>query len=110
MIYNIRQIGANIILANYVIPIDTPNFLGVFSGTCGQSKIAIIPNSECENVYELTITGVAESYEDLNSGEINFSSLGTWTLAIYFQASAVNLDPSLATLIETFKIQINGST
>jgi hypothetical protein len=114
MIYNFKQLGTNIILANYDISIDTPTFLGVFKVPCfdasGVSKNSIIPNSECGNVYEFTITGTSSIYEDLTSGDIYFSDWGTWTVDLYYQASTTNLDPSLATFIETFKLQVNGST
>jgi len=113
MIYNIRQIGSNIILANYDIGIVTPTFLGVFKVPCfdasGVSKNAIIPNSECKNVYEFTIIGITEPYEDLSIGEIYFPDLGTWVVDLYFQSSTTNLDPALATFIESFKLQVNGS-
>lgn len=110
VIYNIRQTGANIILTYYVISIDSPYFLGVLTGAKGESKTALIPNTECGNVYELTITGVAAAYEDLDNGNINFSSLGTWSIALYYQSSSSNTDPSLATLLETFKLQVNGES
>ena len=110
MIYNIKQTAGNVILVNYTIPIDTPTYLGVFTGPGNETKTAIIPNSECGDVYELTITGIAESYEDLTIGEIYFASLGTWSVVLYYQASITNLDPSLATLLETFNLQINGCT
>jgi|TARA_R110000796_G_scaffold96163_2_gene201737 hypothetical protein len=113
MIYNIQQLAVNTILANYVIPIDTPTFLGVFKVPCFDasevSKNVIIPDSECGNVYEFVITGTSEIYEDLTSGDIYFEDLGTWTVDLYYQASTTNLNPTLATFIETFKIQVNGS-
>ena len=114
MIYNIQQLGVNAILANYVIPINTPTFLGVLKVPCfdasGVSKAAIIPNSECGNVYEFTVTGTSSINEDLTIGDIYFNDLGTWIVDLYYQASPTNLDPTLATYIETFKLQLNGSS
>lgn len=109
MIYNIKQIATNIILANYVVPIDTPTFLGVFTSPCGSViKNAIIPNVECGDVYEFTITGNLEACENLLAGVIYFPSIGTWSVALYYQTSTTNTDPVNATLLESFQLQVNS--
>jgi len=108
MIYNAKPIGANTIIVNYAIPIDSPTFLAVFTGPRGEIKTVLIPNSEDGDFYQLTITGVVESYQDLNSGNVFFDTEGTWSILLHFQASAVNTNPALATVLESFKYQVNG--
>lgn len=111
MIYNISQIGDNIILTNYDIPIDSPFFLAVlkvpcYSGKDGQSKNAILNSTGCNSYYNLSFTGVEEVSENLLVGDIYYPNIGTWTADIYYQDNDTNTDLINATFIDSLNLQV----
>ena len=111
MIYNIKQIGTNAILFDYDIP-DNQFVLAVFrvpcySGRSNQSKVSILSYGECDNAQLILFTGVDQVYEDLTDGLIYYQNIGTWEADLYYQDNNTNLDPELATFIDTIQLQVN---
>lgn len=119
MIYNAKKLGTQSIQVNYTIPINDPYFLGVISAPFNSnSKNAIFISESCDGgkdldvnpdrYYILRFTGVAKAYEDLVNGDIYFSEMGTYDVALYYQESATNTDPDNATLVEILQLQVYG--
>ena len=83
IVYDIQQIGTNKLLFNYTVDNDSPVFSIVLTNPwTAEEKTATISHDGTDGEWVLTIVGIAEAYEDLNSGQIYFSHLGTWEAAV----------------------------
>ena len=98
IIYDIKQIGENKILFNYTVNSNTPLFsVELIDPWTFEEKTAIIIPEGDDGEWILNFQGVAQGYEDLNSGMITFTNIGTWTANIY----------ESSVLIENTKLQVN---
>jgi len=76
-----------------------PFFLLVLTNPYTQAeKTATITPEGSDGKWILNIIGVAEAYEDLAAGEINFDQLGTWEVAVHLN--------SVSNLLRNWKFQI----
>lgn len=97
LIYNIQQIGANLLLFNYTVNKTVPVFTIVFTNPwTAEEKILSITHDGTDGEWILSITGIAQAYEDLSSGQIYLSLIGTWPAAV----------KESGTLIKTINLQV----
>lgn len=90
IIYDIQQIGANLLLFNYTVNKSAPVFTIVFTNPwTSEEKTLSITHDGTDGEWILTITGIAEAYEDLSSGNIYLSHIGTWPAVVKESGSVV---------------------
>lgn len=84
IIYNITQLGSNKFLFNYTVNSDTPVFILVFTNpwTNAEKTVTLNTPDGTDGEWIFNIIGVAEAYENLNSGEIFLPDVGTWEVSV----------------------------
>ena len=105
--YIVLALGNTNFLFNYETGLDSPYFLFVLTSPCGQiTKSAIFNPSGCDLNWIITVVGIQEIYEDLDSGQIYFNESGSWSASAYYQSSSTNTDPENATFVTDLTFQV----
>ena len=108
--YTLKYLGYQTFLVDYYTSLSNPYLLlGITDPQGLATKYAIVDPTGADENWKVSIFGVNESEEDLQSGYVYFSELGTWDVSIYYQASSINQNPANATLLGRALFQIVDS-